>query len=348
MVHAACEALGVPILTSERYEADDVIGTLAEKAAAAGFDVAIVTGDKDFFQLVRDGIRVYNPRDEGTWYDAAGVKEKFGVAPGSGRRRAGADGRHHRQHQRRARHRREGRARADRAPTDRSRTCSRTPPRCKHKRYREGAARATPTRRARAASWRGFAPTCRSSSTPRRCATAAASRERCFEIFNELGFRSLAKEYAPTADTIAKTYRIVNTADGRARAGRAAARRRTLRAARAARTARGDARGDRRPRVFDRAARRRLRADRPPRARRDREPAARRRRSTRCGRCSRTRRIEKVGPRSEVRRHRARAARRRRCAGSTSTRCSPATCSTRRDRSTRSRISRSSTPATRR
>src|SRR5436309_3512425 len=81
MVHAACEALGVPILTSERYEADDVIGTLAEKAAAAGFEVAIVTGDKDFFQLVRDGIRVFNPRDEGTWYDAEGVREKFGVAP---------------------------------------------------------------------------------------------------------------------------------------------------------------------------------------------------------------------------------------------------------------------------
>ena len=71
MVHAACEALGVPILTSERYEADDVIGTLAEKASAAGFEVAIVTGDKDFFQLVHDGIKVYNPKDEGTWYDAA-------------------------------------------------------------------------------------------------------------------------------------------------------------------------------------------------------------------------------------------------------------------------------------
>src|SRR3954452_20601752 len=81
MVHAACEALGVPILTSERYEADDVIGTLTVKAADAGFDVAIVTGDKDFFQLVRDGIRVFNPRDEGTWFDAAGVKEKFGVPP---------------------------------------------------------------------------------------------------------------------------------------------------------------------------------------------------------------------------------------------------------------------------
>src|SRR5262249_51628668 len=81
MVHAACEALGVPILTSERYEADDVIGTLAAKATAGGFDVAIVTGDKDFFQLVHDGIRVFNPKEEGTWYDAPAVKAKFGVAP---------------------------------------------------------------------------------------------------------------------------------------------------------------------------------------------------------------------------------------------------------------------------
>ena len=74
-VHEACEALGVPIITSERYEADDVIGTLATKAAAAGFEVAIVTGDKDFFQLVHDGIKVYNPRDDGAWFDADGVKE---------------------------------------------------------------------------------------------------------------------------------------------------------------------------------------------------------------------------------------------------------------------------------
>ena len=66
LVHEACEAMGVPILTSKRYEADDVIGTLATKAAAAGFEVAIVTGDKDFFQLVHDGIKVYNPKEEGT------------------------------------------------------------------------------------------------------------------------------------------------------------------------------------------------------------------------------------------------------------------------------------------
>ena len=65
LVHEACAALGVPVLTSERFEADDVIGTLAMQAKQAGFDVAIVTGDKDFFQLVSDGVRVFNPRDEG-------------------------------------------------------------------------------------------------------------------------------------------------------------------------------------------------------------------------------------------------------------------------------------------
>ena len=80
-VHEACAALGVPVYTAPGFEADDVIGTMAVKAATQGFQVAIVTGDKDFFQLVGDGIRVYNPRDDGAWFDAAGVKEKFGVEP---------------------------------------------------------------------------------------------------------------------------------------------------------------------------------------------------------------------------------------------------------------------------
>ena len=52
LVHQACRALGVPILTTDRYEADDVMGSLARQAAAQGFEVALVTGDKDFFQLV--------------------------------------------------------------------------------------------------------------------------------------------------------------------------------------------------------------------------------------------------------------------------------------------------------
>jgi DNA polymerase-1 len=81
-VHEACEALGVPILTMEGYEADDVIGTVATRAVAAGYTVAIVSIDKDFFQLVRDGdVSVFDPRDDGTWFDERGVVEKFGVKP---------------------------------------------------------------------------------------------------------------------------------------------------------------------------------------------------------------------------------------------------------------------------
>src|SRR5688500_14402925 len=47
-VHEACSALGVPVHTAEGFEADDVIGTLARKAAEQGFSLTIVTGDKDF------------------------------------------------------------------------------------------------------------------------------------------------------------------------------------------------------------------------------------------------------------------------------------------------------------
>src|SRR6476620_11128195 len=72
-VHDACEAMGVPIITAAGYEADDVIGTVAMRAVASGFDVAIVSIDKDFFQLVRDGVRVYDPREDGAWFDDAGV-----------------------------------------------------------------------------------------------------------------------------------------------------------------------------------------------------------------------------------------------------------------------------------
>ena len=63
-VHEACQAMGVPIVTAQGFEADDVIGTLATRAAGAGFDVAIVSMDKDFFQLVRDGIRIFDPRED--------------------------------------------------------------------------------------------------------------------------------------------------------------------------------------------------------------------------------------------------------------------------------------------
>src|SRR4029079_12126231 len=51
LVREACEAMGVPVLVFHGFEADDVIGTLAMEGVKRGFEIAIVTGDKDFFQL---------------------------------------------------------------------------------------------------------------------------------------------------------------------------------------------------------------------------------------------------------------------------------------------------------
>jgi DNA polymerase-1 len=74
------EALGFPILRVSGVEADDVIGTLALQAHAAGIPVTISTGDKDFAQLVRPGITLTNTMT-GSVLDDAGVMEKFGVHP---------------------------------------------------------------------------------------------------------------------------------------------------------------------------------------------------------------------------------------------------------------------------
>jgi len=76
MVHAACEALGVPILTSEALRGRRCHRDVARRPAA-GFEVRRSSRwTRSFYQLVGDGIRVYNPRDEGTWsYDAEGVKD---------------------------------------------------------------------------------------------------------------------------------------------------------------------------------------------------------------------------------------------------------------------------------
>ena len=112
LVHQACEALGVQVLTFVGFEADDVIGTLAMRAVADGRPVAIVTGDKDFFQLVNDttGVRVFNPRDEGAWYDVGRGQDEVRGRSRAGGRRACADGGLDRQHQGGPRYRREGRA----------------------------------------------------------------------------------------------------------------------------------------------------------------------------------------------------------------------------------------------
>lgn len=82
-VERACRALGVPVIRLPGYEADDIIGTLAKKAEMAGFDVFIVTNDKDLFQLVDDHIKVLRAERSGalTLLDAKGVQEKLGVRP---------------------------------------------------------------------------------------------------------------------------------------------------------------------------------------------------------------------------------------------------------------------------
>jgi len=78
-------AYKIPILSLEGYEADDVIGTMSRLAAAAGVNVVVVSGDKDFAQLVRPGVWILNPwhgRPGATtekWYDTDNVTERLGV-----------------------------------------------------------------------------------------------------------------------------------------------------------------------------------------------------------------------------------------------------------------------------
>ncbi len=76
----AVAALGWPVLTIERVEADDVIATLAEQARRQGWHCVISTGDKDLAQLVDERVTLVNTMSNET-LDAAGVQEKFGVAP---------------------------------------------------------------------------------------------------------------------------------------------------------------------------------------------------------------------------------------------------------------------------
>jgi DNA polymerase-1 len=80
-------AFHVPIVGVEGYEADDVIGTLATAAAARGLQVVIVSGDKDFYQLIGPRIALLNPGRGGPagveeqWVDEANARERLGVPP---------------------------------------------------------------------------------------------------------------------------------------------------------------------------------------------------------------------------------------------------------------------------
>ena len=80
LLHQVVEAMGLPLLMEEGVEADDVIGTLARRAAAQGLQVLISTGDKDMAQLVDDHITLIDTMT-GRKLDRAGVEAKFGVPP---------------------------------------------------------------------------------------------------------------------------------------------------------------------------------------------------------------------------------------------------------------------------
>ena len=80
-IRRALEGYRIPILQLEGYEADDVIGTMARKAAAESYPVFVVSSDKDMLQLVNDKVCVLNPPKDNLICDAAKVEEILGVPP---------------------------------------------------------------------------------------------------------------------------------------------------------------------------------------------------------------------------------------------------------------------------
>src|SRR3989442_12802747 len=76
--------LGLPVIEQPGMEADDVMATLARRGAEAGYEVVLVTGDKDMLQVVSDRVAVLAPRARGEDYlrvDAAAVRQRGGVGP---------------------------------------------------------------------------------------------------------------------------------------------------------------------------------------------------------------------------------------------------------------------------
>jgi DNA polymerase-1 len=86
LIHKVVEAFNIKLLTKSGYEADDLIGTMAEKAKKAGHEVVVVTGDKDFMQLVDDGVFLLDELRAAKigaekFIDSLEVKNQMGVLP---------------------------------------------------------------------------------------------------------------------------------------------------------------------------------------------------------------------------------------------------------------------------
>ena len=307
-----------------------------------------MTGDKDFFQLVDDttGVRVFNPRDEGVWYDAEGVKTKFGVAPeqvvdvlalmgDSIDNIKGVPGI------------------GEKGARDLISTHGSLDALLENAPSLTGKKRELLTTHADAA---------RESRVMLRIRTdvplpdvdvscfdyRGPDRQKCFELFSTLGFRSLVTEFAPTADTVGADYAVVSTERG----ARPPSLSELESAGRFAMSVIGDCpggmrRGAGRCRVLDQRAARAIPADRAHGARRAVCPESKN------GFGSAEEVLENPlaredRPRSQVRFDDAVARGYRARTASSSTRCSPATCSMRPGPATPSRRSRSNISATRR
>ncbi|KFF58746.1 DNA polymerase I, partial [Cryobacterium sp. MLB-32] len=86
LLQEALAAMNITTITKEDFEADDILATLSVQGAEAGFDVLVVSGDRDTIQLVNDRVTLLYPASQGvsalTRYDPARVRERYGVDPG--------------------------------------------------------------------------------------------------------------------------------------------------------------------------------------------------------------------------------------------------------------------------
>jgi DNA polymerase-1 len=84
LIREVLDTLRIPIVEVEGHEADDAIATLALRALERGMEAVVVTADRDFFQLVRPGVRVMFNRkgiSDIVWYDETAVEKRFGLPP---------------------------------------------------------------------------------------------------------------------------------------------------------------------------------------------------------------------------------------------------------------------------